>query len=59
MVFLKGCPVWGANPGPLDVIYFLIFTTLHTAEPQRLPCDVVIMVIFVNICTNLVKLAIF
>jgi hypothetical protein len=28
--FLKkrGCPGWGANPGPLDLIYFLIFTTL-------------------------------
>jgi hypothetical protein len=37
-LFLKkrGCPGWGANPGPLEFIYFLI---LHhfTAEPQRLP----------------------
>jgi hypothetical protein len=24
----KGCPGWGVNPGPLDFIYFLIFTTL-------------------------------
>jgi hypothetical protein len=24
----KGCPGWGANPGPLIFIYFLIFTTL-------------------------------
>jgi hypothetical protein len=28
--------VWGANPGPLDFIYFLIFHHF-TAEPQRLP----------------------
>jgi hypothetical protein len=27
---------WGANPGPLDFIYFLIFLPF-TAEPQRLP----------------------
>jgi hypothetical protein len=27
---------WGANPGPLDFIYFLIFYHI-TAEPQRLP----------------------
>jgi hypothetical protein len=27
--FLKrGCPGWGPDPGPLDFIYFLIFTTL-------------------------------
>jgi hypothetical protein len=33
--FLKrGCPGWGANPGPLNFIYFLIFHHL-TAEPQR------------------------
>jgi hypothetical protein len=27
---------WGANPGPLDFIYFLIFTTLplsHSGSP--------------------------
>jgi hypothetical protein len=24
----RGCPGWGATPGPLDFIYFLIFTTL-------------------------------
>jgi hypothetical protein len=29
-------PGWGANPGPLDLIYFLIFHHF-TAEPQRLP----------------------
>jgi hypothetical protein len=32
-LFLKkrGCPGWGANPGPLDLIYFLIFTKgLHS-----------------------------
>jgi hypothetical protein len=32
----RGCPGWGANPGPLDFIYFLIFHHF-TAEPQRLP----------------------
>jgi hypothetical protein len=33
----KGCPGWwGANLGPVNFIYFLIFTTLHTAEPQLL-----------------------
>jgi hypothetical protein len=35
--FLKGCPGWGANPGPLDFIYFLIFTTLplsHSGSPR-------------------------
>jgi hypothetical protein len=21
----RGCPGWGANPGPLDFIYFIIF----------------------------------
>jgi hypothetical protein len=36
VVFLRGCPGWGANPGPLDFIYFLIFNHF-TAEPQRLP----------------------
>jgi hypothetical protein len=30
---IRGCPGWGANLGPHDFIYFLIFTT----EPQRLP----------------------
>jgi hypothetical protein len=35
-LFLRGCPGWGANPGPLDLIYFLIFHHF-TAEPQRLP----------------------
>jgi hypothetical protein len=24
----RGCPGWGANPGPPNVIYFLMFTTL-------------------------------
>jgi hypothetical protein len=36
-IFLKrGCPGWGANPGPLDFIYFIIFTTLplsHSGSP--------------------------
>jgi hypothetical protein len=32
----RGCPGWGANPGPVDIIYFLIFHHF-TAEPQRLP----------------------
>jgi hypothetical protein len=27
--FWRGCPGWGANPGPLDFIYFLIFTTFN------------------------------
>jgi hypothetical protein len=34
--FKRGCPGWGANPGPLDFIYFLIFTTLplsHSGSP--------------------------
>jgi hypothetical protein len=35
--FLKrGCPGWGANRGPLNLIYFLIFTTLplsHSGSP--------------------------
>jgi hypothetical protein len=31
-----GCPGCGANPGPLNFIYFLIFHHF-TAEPQRLP----------------------
>jgi hypothetical protein len=22
--FKKGCPVWGANPGSFDFVYFLI-----------------------------------
>jgi hypothetical protein len=38
-IFLKGCPGWGANPGPLNFIYFLIFTTLplsHSGSPQTL-----------------------
>jgi hypothetical protein len=30
------CLGWGANPSPLDLIYFLIFHHF-TAEPQRLP----------------------
>jgi hypothetical protein len=35
--FLKrGCLGWGANPGPLEFIYFLNFHRF-TAEPQRLP----------------------
>jgi hypothetical protein len=25
--FQRSCPRWGANPGPLDFIYFLTFTT--------------------------------
>jgi hypothetical protein len=37
--FLKrGCPGWGANPGPLDYIYFLICTTLplrHSGSPTK------------------------
>jgi hypothetical protein len=32
----RGCPGWGANPGPLNIIYFLIFHHF-TTEPQRLP----------------------
>jgi hypothetical protein len=39
VVFFKkrGCPGWGANPGPLNFIYFLIFTTLplsHSGSPR-------------------------
>jgi hypothetical protein len=34
----RGCLGWGANPGPLDFIYFLIFNHF-TAEPQRLPME--------------------
>jgi hypothetical protein len=38
-VFLKrGCPGWGANPGPLNSIYFHIFTTLplsHSGPPRE------------------------
>jgi hypothetical protein len=38
----RGCPGWGANPGPLDFIYFLIFTTLplsHSGSPWgQIPC---------------------
>jgi hypothetical protein len=35
--FLKrGCPWWGAIPGPLNFIYFPNFHHF-TAEPQRLP----------------------
>jgi ABC-type spermidine/putrescine transport system permease subunit I len=36
--FLKkrGCPGWGANPGPLNFFYFPVFHHF-TAEPQRLP----------------------
>jgi hypothetical protein len=36
--FKRGCPGWGANPGPLNFIYFLIFTTLplsHSGSPTR------------------------
>jgi hypothetical protein len=32
----SGCPGWGANPGPLKLIYFIIFHHF-TADPQRLP----------------------
>jgi hypothetical protein len=35
--FERGCPGWGANPGPLNIIYFLIFTTLplsHSGSPE-------------------------
>jgi hypothetical protein len=35
--FKKGCPGWGANPGLLNFIYFLIFTTLplsHIGSPD-------------------------
>jgi hypothetical protein len=35
-LFFKGCPGWGAKPGPLNFIYFLIFTTLplsHSGSP--------------------------
>jgi hypothetical protein len=39
IVFLKrGCPGWGANTGPVDFIYFLIFTTLplsHSGSPGQ------------------------
>jgi hypothetical protein len=34
--FFKGCPGWGANPGPLNLIYLLIFTNLplsHSGSP--------------------------
>jgi hypothetical protein len=34
--FCPGCPGWGANPGPLDFIYFLIFSILplsHSGSP--------------------------
>jgi hypothetical protein len=34
--FKRGCQGWGANPGPLNFIYFLIFTTLplsHSGSP--------------------------
>jgi hypothetical protein len=39
--FLKkrGCPGWGANPGPLNFNYFLILTTLplsHSGSPEKL-----------------------
>jgi hypothetical protein len=44
-LFLRGCPGWGANPGPLDFIYFLIFHLL-TAEPQRLP------IVFTFLCSD-------
>jgi hypothetical protein len=41
-IFLKrGCPGWGAIPGPLDFIYFLIFTTLplcHSGSPPMGDC---------------------
>jgi hypothetical protein len=34
--FFKGCPGWGANPGPFFISF--IFSFHHfTAEPQRLP----------------------
>jgi hypothetical protein len=38
ILFLKkrGCLGWGANPGPFDFIYCLIYNHF-TAEPQRLP----------------------
>jgi hypothetical protein len=37
----RGCPGWGANPGPLDFIYFLIFTTLplsHSGNANGFSC---------------------
>jgi hypothetical protein len=41
-----GCQGWGANPGPLNFIYFLIFH-LFTAEPQRLSENVNLL-LYVN-----------
>jgi hypothetical protein len=32
-VFLIGCPGWGANPGPLGFIYFLILLLSHSGSP--------------------------
>jgi hypothetical protein len=38
LFFKRNCPGWwGANPGPLDFVYFLIFTTLplsHSGSPK-------------------------
>jgi hypothetical protein len=41
MPLKKGYPGWGANPGPLNIIYFLIFATLplsHSGSPHT-RCD--------------------
>jgi hypothetical protein len=37
MVFFKGCPGWGANPGSFDFVYFLIPSLYRsaTAAPQN------------------------
>jgi hypothetical protein len=45
-----GCPWWGANPGPLDFIYFLIFH-YFIAEPQQLMAIYVPMYVYTFIVT--------
>jgi hypothetical protein len=30
--FLRGCPGWGANPGPLDFVYFLIYVRPRVSQ---------------------------
>jgi hypothetical protein len=41
----RGCPGWGSNLGPVDFMYFLIFTTLllsHSGSPGSVFFDEVV-----------------
>jgi hypothetical protein len=52
-ILKRGCPGWGANPGLLEIIYR--YSNFHhfTAEPQRLPKEVDILLLRIELdCLN-------